>query len=86
MTTITANKIEALKERLEDMKEVVLDDIRKQPYENWNYYKYESYNSCPSCGGKIYMRGQVNKYQRFICKDCGADFILNAITEEIKMR
>lgn len=83
---MTVNKIEVLKGRLEDMKKVVLDDIRKQPYENWNYYKYESYNNCPSCGGKIYMRGQVNEYQRFICKDCGADFILNAITEEIEMR
>ena len=57
------------------MKKVVLDDIRKQPY-----------NGYPSCGGKIHMRGQVSEYQRFICKDCGAEFILNAITEEIEMR
>lgn len=63
-----------------------LDDIRKKSYENWNHYKYESYNGCPSCGGNIYMKGQVSERQRFICTDCSTEFILNVITEEIEMR
>ena len=42
------------------MGKVMLNDIRKEPYENWNYYKYEDYNGCPCCDGKIYMEGSVN--------------------------
>ena len=67
------------------MAKVMLKDIRKEPYENWNYYKYEDYNRCPCCNGKIYMEGSVNEFQRFRCLECRQEFILNAITEEIEL-
>lgn len=68
------------------MAKVLLKDIRKEPYENWNYYKYEDYNGCPCCDGKIHMEGSVNEFQKFKCLKCEREFILNAITEEIKLR
>ena len=67
------------------MAKVMLKDIRKEPYENWNYYNYERYNGCPCCEGKIHMQGSVNEHQRFKCLQCGQEFILNAITEEIEL-
>ncbi len=67
------------------MKKVELKDIAKEPYENWNHYKYEKYNGCPICGERIHMQGQVNEYQKFICVKCEQEFILNAITEEIEL-
>lgn len=63
-----------------------LADIRERIYENWNHYKYEDYNGCPSCGGKIMMRGSVSEYQRFVCLSCGREFVLNAINEEIEFK
>ena len=68
------------------MSKIVLNDIRKQPYENWNHYKYEDYNGCPCCGDKIHMEGSVNEFQRFRCLNCGKEFVLNAFTEEIELR
>ena len=61
-----------------------IKDIRKEPYQNWNHFKYEDYNDCPFCGGKIRMIGQISENQKFICMDCGKEFTLNAFTEEIK--
>jgi DNA-directed RNA polymerase subunit RPC12/RpoP len=65
---------------------VSIKDIRKKSYENWNHYKYEDYNTCPYCGGNIHMEGSVNEYQRFRCLVCETEFVLNAITEEIKLQ
>lgn len=66
------------------MAEVMLKDIKKEPYENWNYYKYEDYNRCPYCNGRIYLKGSVNEFQIFSCLKCGQEFVLNTITEEIE--
>ena len=65
-------------------KKVVLSDIIKHPYENWNHYKYEDYNGCPCCGDRICMDSSVNEHQKFRCLNCGKKFILNAITEKIE--
>ena len=67
------------------MKRVIIKDIRKEPYESWNHYKYENYNGCPICGEKIQMQGQINEEQKFICLKCNQEFILNAITEDINL-
>lgn len=66
--------------------QVKIDDLRKHQYENWNHYNYENYNKCPCCNGEIRMTGSVSEYQVFKCSKCEAEFVLNAITEEIEYK
>ena len=61
-----------------------IKEIRKEPYQNWNHFRYEDYNGCPFCDGKIRLIGQVSEKQRFACLKCGKEFTLNTFTEEIK--
>ncbi len=60
-----------------------IKNIRKNSLENWNHYKFEDYNGCPFCNGKIHMTGSVSEYQNYKCYKCGKTFTLNAFTEEI---
>ena len=46
---------------------ILLKDVKKDPHENWQHYKYEDYNKCPICNGKIHMTGSINEKQFFKC-------------------
>jgi len=62
-----------------------IEEIRKQDYENWNYYNYERYNGCPCCDSKIELESTINNMQTFVCRnpECGQRFILDAVTSYI---
>ena len=65
-------------------KRINIANIRKNTYQNWNHYKYEDYNKCPICNGKLFMMGQVSDYQLFKCINCNKKFNLHVMTEEIE--
>ena len=71
---------------IDEIIQVRIDNIRKHTYENWCHYKFEDYNRCYKCNGKLQMTGQINEYQNFVCSKCNMEFTLNAITEDIESR
>ena len=67
------------------MKKLVkIQYIRKNEYENWNNYRYEDYNKCMKCDGRLRMVGHVNEWQMFECKKCKDRFVLNVFNGNIE--
>ena len=62
------------------------EKIEIKPHGNWMRYKYEMFNNCPYCNGKITMIGCINEFQDFECFECGKKFTLNAINDEITLK
>ena len=64
------------------MLNILANNIRIK-HDSWNYRKYEDYNNCPYCNGRIRMECSFGDFQKFRCLECGKEFIVNTITVEI---